>query len=84
MAYTYFVPGFTKKHGVKTLVYFETFEDVRVAIQRETRLKKSKRRWKIALIEKENPIGWYEALTAPQPWPDWLVAAERHRESLAR
>ena len=34
------VPGFTKKYGVKTLVYYETFGDVRDAIHRETRLKK--------------------------------------------
>jgi putative endonuclease len=49
------VPGFTKKYGVKALVYFEEFGDVGLAINRETRLKKWKRRWKIELIEKSNP-----------------------------
>ena len=49
------VDGFTKKYGVKMLVWFETFEDVGLAIRRETRLKKWKRRWKIELIEKANP-----------------------------
>ena len=58
------VPGFTKKYGVKVLVYFETFEDIHGAIARETRLKKYKREWKINLIQKDN-IEWrdlYETL----------------------
>jgi len=37
------------------LVYFECFDEVEVAIQREKRLKKWPRAWKVALIEKENP-----------------------------
>jgi putative endonuclease len=47
--------GFTKKYDVKVLVYFERFGDISVAIHRETRLKKWKRRWKIGLIEEANP-----------------------------
>jgi putative endonuclease len=78
--------GFTKKYGVKTLVYFEVFEDVNVAIQRETRIKKWKRAWKIALIEKENPdwLDLYEGLTSIQAPPHLLIASERRDESLAR
>jgi putative endonuclease len=49
------VEGFTKKYSVKTLVYFEVFGDVHSAIRRETRLKKWNRKWKLALIEKDNP-----------------------------
>ncbi len=49
------VPGFTKKYGVKMLVHFEEFGDIGLAIQRETRLKKWKRRWKLQLIEETNP-----------------------------
>jgi putative endonuclease len=49
------VPGFTKTYGVKQLVYFESYADIGLAIARETRLKKWKRRWKIELIEKSNP-----------------------------
>jgi len=49
------VPGFTKTYRVKTLVYFEMFEDVNAAIHWETRLKKYKREWKLNLIEKRNP-----------------------------
>ena len=47
--------SFTKKHGVKLLVYVESFDDVSAAIARETRLKKYKREWKINLIEQDNP-----------------------------
>jgi putative endonuclease len=48
------IEGFTKKYGVKTLVYFEVFEDVHAAIHREKRLKKYKREWKINLIQQNN------------------------------
>jgi putative endonuclease len=47
--------GFTKKYAVKRLVHFEEFGDIALAIHRETRLKKWKRRWKMELIEKANP-----------------------------
>ncbi|HWP92573.1 MAG TPA: GIY-YIG nuclease family protein [Thermodesulfobacteriota bacterium] len=47
--------GFTKKYGLHRLVYFEQMEDVYSAIQREKRLKKWNRRWKVELIEKTNP-----------------------------
>jgi putative endonuclease len=49
------VSGFSEKFGVKTLVYYEVFEDVNSAIYRETRLKKYKREWKLNLIEQRNP-----------------------------
>ena len=47
--------GFTKDYDVNRLVYFECFDEVEAAIQREKRLKKWPRAWKIVLIEKENP-----------------------------
>ena len=50
------VPGFTKKYGVKRLVYVETFDDIRDAIIREKRIKEWKRDWKIELIERDNPM----------------------------
>ena len=53
------VVGFTKKHGVHILVYFEVFEDVKLAIAREKRLKKWNRAWKIRLIEESNP-DWHD------------------------
>lgn len=49
------VKGFTEKYGVDMLVYYEETNDVLVALQREKTLKKWKRVWKLALIEKENP-----------------------------
>ncbi|MDE1940195.1 MAG: GIY-YIG nuclease family protein, partial [Alphaproteobacteria bacterium] len=51
------VPGFTKKYGVKTLVYYETFDDINAAIYREKRLKKYKREWKMNLIQQHN-VEW--------------------------
>jgi len=53
------VDGFTKKYAVHQLVYFETFDDPRSAIEREKKLKRWRREWKRALIEKENP-GWHD------------------------
>lgn len=47
--------GFTKRYGVKLLVYYETFPSVVAAIQRETSLKRWPRRWKLELIETVNP-----------------------------
>ena len=49
------VDGFTKKYGVHRLVYFEPYDNVRVAIQRERTMEHWRRDWKIALIERENP-----------------------------
>jgi len=46
--------GFTQKYGVNKLMYFETFQDVNEALERENNLKKWKRDWKIKLIEKDN------------------------------
>ncbi|CAA2140330.1 GIY-YIG nuclease family protein [Hyphomicrobium sp. ghe19] len=47
---------FTRKYSVTTLVYFEAFGDVALAIQREKTLKRYVRDWKINLIEQENPL----------------------------
>ena len=49
------VGGFTARYGVHTLVYFELHADMYNAIEREKRLKKWNRDWKIRLIEKTNP-----------------------------
>jgi putative endonuclease len=49
------IPGFTKRYGVKTLVWYEVHESREAAFQRERQLKKWNRAWKIQLIEKENP-----------------------------
>ena len=60
------VPGFTSKHGVHRLVYFEEFGTAEAAIAREKRLKKYNRAWKIRLIEERN-LDWrdlYHAIAA--------------------
>lgn len=49
------VDGFTKKHGVHLLVWYECFPTMLEAIAAEKKLKKWRRAWKIALIEQENP-----------------------------
>jgi putative endonuclease len=48
------VPGFTRKYRVNSLVHFEAFDSVREARAREYSLKRWRRAWKIALIEKFN------------------------------
>ncbi|MFB3057960.1 MAG: GIY-YIG nuclease family protein, partial [Ignavibacteriaceae bacterium] len=47
--------GFTKKYNLTSLVYFETFNNMQAAIQREKQLKNWHREWKINLIESINP-----------------------------
>ena len=49
------VEGFTKRYGIKRLVYFEEFTTPGEAIVREKTLKRWPRAWKIALIERANP-----------------------------
>jgi putative endonuclease len=49
------IPGFTQRYGVKTLVWYESHESREAAFERERRLKKWNRAWKLELIEKENP-----------------------------
>jgi len=51
------MPGFTSKHGVKRLVWFEQHATMEHAIVREKRIKKWLRVWKIELIEQDN-LGW--------------------------
>ena len=47
--------GFSKKYHTHKLVYFETTNDVRVALGREKQLKKWSREKKNALISADNP-----------------------------
>ena len=49
------VKGFTERYAVHRLVYYEHYGDIRDAINREKRMKRWKRQWKINLIEKDNP-----------------------------
>lgn len=47
--------GFTKRYGLKRLVYVERYEDILSAIQREKNLKHWSRTWKVRLILAQNP-----------------------------
>ncbi len=49
------VGGFTRKYGVRTLVWFERHATMEQAILREKRIKKWNRGWKLKLIEAANP-----------------------------
>jgi len=62
------VPGFSKKYNVDKLVFFEFTNDISSAVQREKQLKNWNRKWKVALIENDNPTwkdlsnGWFDSL----------------------
>ncbi len=57
--------GFTGKYNVHTLVWFEEHELISAAINREKRIKKYPRQWKLNLIEELNP-DWNDLA-------DWLM-----------
>ena len=56
--------GFTKQYGLKRLVYFQQYDDIRTAIQREKVMKHWPRAWKVRLIHQQNPNweGLYDTL----------------------
>ena len=49
------IKGFTSQYNVDKLVYFEIHDDIRGAILREKCIKKWNRKWKLQLIEDQNP-----------------------------
>jgi len=49
------VEGFTCRYNIKSLVYYECFEDMPNAIIREKILKRWRRSWKTSLIANANP-----------------------------
>lgn len=49
------IPGFTEKYNVDKLVYYEFFEDITLAIEREKQIKAGSRQKKIDLINEFNP-----------------------------
>lgn len=54
--------SFTAKYNCDKLIYFEEIENGLLASNREKRLKKWKREWKINLIKEMNP-GWFDLST---------------------
>ena len=69
------LPGFTKRHSVKWLVWFEMHGDMITAITREKQLKNWHRQWKINLIEQTNPH--WEDLGVSLGFPA-MLQSERH------
>ncbi len=49
------IEGFTKRHELKRLVYWERHEDIRDAIAREKTIKHWTRARKVRMVEMENP-----------------------------
>jgi len=49
------IDGFSKQYRCHRLVYYESFDDVRKAIDREKQLKRWNREKKVFLIERTNP-----------------------------
>jgi putative endonuclease len=49
------IQGFTKRYGLKMLVYYEQYDDIRTAIAREKAIKHWPRAWKVRLIHAMNP-----------------------------
>ncbi len=51
--------GFTKQYSASMLVYYEVFENIVGAINREKQMKNWYRNWKTMAIEKMNP-DWHD------------------------
>jgi putative endonuclease len=49
------IDGFTRRHGVHRLVWYQWTDQIEAAITREKQIKKWNRAWKIRLIEEMNP-----------------------------
>ena len=65
------VEGFTKRYGLRRLVWCERHEDIHTAIQREKTMKHWPRAWKVRLIVAANPA-WddlYGQLGPSHGWP---------------
>lgn len=62
--------GFTGRYRIERLVYFETWGEIRAAIQREKQIKGWLRAKKVALIQSMNP-GWSDLSE------DWFGKANR-------
>lgn len=79
--------GFTKRYGVKTLVYFEEHAKPFAAIHREKRIKKWPRVWKVNLIRTDNPdwadlaADWYPTTMTQAEIDGWLARIAKLEET---
>jgi putative endonuclease len=74
--------SFTAHYNLDKLVWFEQFDHIDLAIQRETSLKRWLRAWKIELVEKANP-GWRDLFEDIYP-PSFSDEAQWSSENLGR
>ena len=65
--------GFTKKYGIKRLVYYEIHEDAENAMKREKQLKKWRRAWNVELVEEKNSE-WRDLFVCRYMSIDWIPA----------
>jgi putative endonuclease len=74
------VGGFTRRYRCKSLVWFEAFDDLQQARQRELQMKEWNRAWKIKRIEEAN-LDWHDlwptlfsadAEPGPRPSPGYM------------
>src|ERR1700682_2681350 len=66
------IEGFTDKYQVERLLYWESFDEVQKAINREKQLKGWRRSKKVALIESVNPH-W---LNFAREWFPWMTSSD--------
>jgi putative endonuclease len=57
---------FARTYGTTRLVYFERHADIRDALVREKQIKRWRRSWKLALIERDNS-GWNDLVEHIEP-----------------
>jgi putative endonuclease len=74
------LPGFTSRYDIRRLVWFETYDDPVTAIEREKKIKKWRRAWKIGLIEKDNP-GWKDLYSEIARWCYGRIPGSRLRRA---
>ncbi len=75
-------PGFSKKYGCTRLVWFEGHDSREDAFIRERRKKNWRRRWKLELIEKDNP-NWLDIYQLPVwPLPKGNVYSDLRRDAI--
>jgi len=71
------IEDFTKKYQCHRLVYYESYQDVQVAIAREKQIKRWRREKKVTLIERVNPR-WLDLVE------NWGLELLFPRQSLGR
>jgi putative endonuclease len=72
------IPGFTSKYNVDKLVYFELFDFINMAIQREKQIKGYSRIKKDNLINSVNP-GWNDLYSNNKI--DWSIIKKNNGQS---